>query len=892
MKPRNLAERLYALILHAMPADFADARDDALETFRDLLADSRRHGRRRHLAALVHCCATALGAALRARLAAIWHTLALPAGTLGRLRRSPANLVRSLVDDSRLARRSLGRRPAFGLAVVTVLALGIGATTSIFSVVDCIVLRPLPYPQAERLVYFDEGSHPGPLFERWQTKTKSFEIFAAAYDQPIDLTGDGPPLSIAAARVNRDFFTLFDGRPTVGRLLTGDDFAPGQRVAVLGAGLWQRRWGGDPQIVGRTISLNGEAWTVAGVMASDFVPPEILTGQRVDVWLPIDASAEVMGRWDTWLLGVAARLRPEVSLDQARAEIDAIAVAVAEEQPNERRELDGTPRATPLVALHDATVGQVRGALLMLFGAVSLMLLMACLNVAGLLLARGRERRREMSLRLALGAHRVRVASQVMVESLLLALLGGLGGIALAFAMTRALGRWMPGDLPRFVEVAVDLRILTLAVATALATGLLFGLAPAWQGARTRLSGALSSRTGGSEDRTNRRLGNSLVVAQVAMALVLLAGAGLLGHSLFRLLRVELGFQPEGLARMQLRLGEGYDEERREQATRELLQRIEALPGVRSAALGWTVPFDFTGNHRCCWRSRFTTTENAEPIRSFVHPVSPGYFHTLGARLSAGRGFGWQDAEANPVPVVVNRPLAQRLFPGREAVGQPLQMIDDELVIVGVVEDVRRWGAAWANENAVYLPYYAYGVDEEEMAVVARTDSDQLTALAPALRHIVWDLDPNLPVGDVASLEQRIALSLAEPRFYSFLFGGFAGLGLLLAAVGLFGTLLYSVHQRQRELGIRLAVGARHGDLLRLVLGRGLLLASIGLALGLGGSLALSRLLTDLVFGITATDPSTYIAVCLVLLAVALAASYLPARRAARTDPIKTLRAQ
>lgn len=879
-----LSERVYGWLLRLMPRDFDDHRQDALETFRDLQREARVRGRVARLLLVVGLGLQAVQAGLVARCR--------PLAKHPSLARRRGAWWRALRDDSRLARRSLVRRPAFALTVVGVLALGIGAATTVFSVVDCVLLRPMPYPEAERLVFFDHGSHPGPAFERWQQEARAFSLLGAGTDDLRDLTGDGPPREVAIGLVSADFFGLFGAGLRLGRLLDREDFVPGARQAVLGHGLWQRRWGSDPAIVGRTITLEGEVWTVVGVMAPDFVPPETVVGSRVDVWLPLDFSTEDLTSWSNWSLGVVGRLGPSTDLASAQAEMDVFARRFAEEQPDARRTREGEPRMIPLVPLREATVGPVRSALFMLFGAVVLMLLVGCVNVASLFLARGTERGREMALRLALGARPRRVAAQLLAESVSLSLLGGACGAALAFGLTRAFRASVPGDLPRVGEITVDGRVLAVAVVAALVTGVLFGLAPAWQAARARVEGALSNTASATTSgrRTSRARG-ALVVAEVAMALILLSGAGLLGHSLVRLMRVDLGFEPERVTRLQVRLGERYTEESRLQLTRELLTRVEALPGVSATALGWSVPFDYVGNHRCCWRSRFTAEPEAEPTRAFVHPVSPGYFHTLGARLLAGREIGWQDTTATPVPVVLNQHMAEQLFGEHGAVGQSLTMGDETLVIAGVVADVKRWGGAAESDGEVYVPYFRYGSEEEDVRLVARTASAATPGLADALRDIVWDLDPSLPVGEVVTLEQRVSGSLAEARFLALLLASFAGLALLLAAVGLCGALLYAVNQRQRELGIRLAVGARQGDLLRLVLGRGLALALAGLAIGLAGALALSRVLTSMVFGITATDPTTYLGVSLLLFVVAAAASYLPARRAAKTDPIETLRA-
>ncbi|MEM7587035.1 MAG: FtsX-like permease family protein, partial [Acidobacteriota bacterium] len=426
----------------------------------------------------------------------------------------------------------------------------------------------------------------------------------------------------------------------------------------------------------------------------------------------------------------------------------------------------------------------------------------------------------------------------------------------------------------------------------------LFGLAPALQAARTELNDGLKeSRLSKASGRPRLQLRNALVVAEVAMALMLLIGAGLLAHSMVRLMNNRLGFEPAGQVRLQLRLGDdAYSEEQRVAFTRDLLERIEALPGVSSAAAGWTVPFDFTGGGRCCWRTRFTFDPEAEPVASLVHPITPGYFSSLGATVLEGRELTWQDdALATPVPVLLNRTMAARFFGGDSALGRQLSFKSQgeqvQTVVVGVVEDVRRWGLAAGDEESVYVPYLAFGGQQEDLKLMVRTEIPLNQAMADGLRSAVWDLDPRLPIASIVTMDQRISSSLTEPRFYSFLLGSFAVLALVLAAAGIASSLLYAVGRRSREMGIRIAVGAESGDLLQLVLRQGMALTGLGLMAGIAGATALSSALESMIYGITPTDPPTFLAVSALLALVALGACLHPAWRAASTDPASTLRA-
>ena len=793
-------------------------------------------------------------------------------------------------QDISYAARSFVKRPGFSLTVIGLVALGIGATTTIFSVVDNVLLNKLPYPESERLVYFDNAAHSIPLYRDWRERTSSFSVMGAAWDTGFDLTGDGTPENIYGGRVTEDFFELLGARPEIGRLFTPEDFAgvPG-RTAIVSHGLWQRRWGSDPGVLGSTITLNGNPMEIVGVVSADFTPPADVD---VEVWVPLDVTVEDFQRRGRMLLSVIARLRPGVSLEAAQADVDALSAVLAADYPDHYRQDDGSPKIYPIVPLKAATVRDIGTTLYPLLGAVGLMLLIACANVANLFLARGTDRTREMALRAALGAGRGRIVTQLLTESVALALVGGVLGIVLAVFGVSAFEAFCPGGIPRMESIAVDLRVLGFAVLVSVGTGVLFGIFPAFTAARSDVRQALGETVAiGVNRRRSVNLRSALVVAEVAMALMLLMGAGLLFRSFVRLSNVDIGFEPENVMVLPLNIRSRYEGPDRIPFSLDLFGRLAAIPGVESVGAGTTVPP--TGGSMCCWIGGIRTDDQPEfedEWSTIAHPITPNYFEAIGAEVVQGRGFTPVDDDPAMASTIINRSVALYLFGASNPIGRSFWFRENRLNVVGVVNDIRHWSLSREGEYNLYLPHALYG-DVGYLEVAIRSSADP-GVLAGNIRDVVWAIDPDLPIGEIVQLRHKVSRSIAQPRFLSILLLTFASLSMLLAAGGIYGSLLYSVRQRHKEMGIRMALGAGTGNVVRMIVKSGLVLTATGLLLGVSGALALSRTLESLLFGIAPADIGTFLVVPLLLGAVALVACYLPARTAAQADPIETLRVE
>ncbi|UCC73879.1 MAG: ABC transporter permease [Gemmatimonadota bacterium] len=803
-----------------------------------------------------------------------------------------------LVRNIRYALRSARREPGFWAVTVLILGLGIGATTAIFSVVDGVLLKSLPYHQPDRLVYFDGGSFPMPRVADFVEHTTSFASLTGVWDEEMDWTGGDRPLQLNAALVLPGYLELFDAQLAVGRLLLEEDFQGAPHRAVLSWGAWQRLFGGDPGAVGRSLTMDGNPVQIVGVLDAGFASPAGLTGRERDVFVALDPHwQELQVSW-WFVIEVYGRLREGVTVAVAQDELDAAIARLADVHPQLHRSRDGNLRAVTLLPLQTSLTGSVRGSLQLLLGAVGLLLLIACANVANLLLARGTERHHELAVRSAIGAGRIRILAQVLTESLIFALAGGLVGVVVAIGGVRAFEMWNPGGIPLIERVAVDGRVLAFALAVSLLTGVLFGTAPALQGARLNVSAMLKEGGRAGEGRDRGRLRRTLVVVEIAMALVLLTGAGLLFNSFLHLTSVRPGFDAAHLAGVELRMGDDrYDEQARVQFVRRLLPRIERIPGVRAAAVSITVPFQYYGGRRRgWWQERYVNDEGAEIEQStMIQPVSPNFFATIGAELR-GDDLSSSAADEFPIPVVLSQSLADRLFEDRNPIGRGFQGLQQQgglkqLRVVGVVSGLHHWGLDQGDRTMLYVSWERWGADMAMTALVVRTAGDP-AAVLPALRDAIWELDPDMALPNVFTVSQRMAQSVATPKFYSALLIAFAAVALLLAAGGIYGAMLYTVGRRRRELAVRAALGADGRRLLRLVLWQSARVTALGLAIGGGGALAATRALRGMLFGVSATDPTTLTAVAVLMGSVALGASLVPAWRAARANPVEAMRAE
>jgi putative ABC transport system permease protein len=786
--------------------------------------------------------------------------------------------------DVRLALRQLRKVPAFTAAAVLTLALGIGANTAMFSVVDAVLLRALPFDDPGQVVHVWEAPQPGQansvsvgVFRDWARHTTAFESIAAIAPGELNLAGDGEPERISGLRMSPSGLSVLRARPVLGRTFAPDEDQPGKNsVIVLTHELWKRRFGGDPGVVGRSVRLNGEPYAVIGVL-----PPAFLPWEGVEFVVPIVFRPEALEQRDSHWLRVIGRLKPGVDLARAHQDLVLASLPYRPLYPKWKQDWGITVRP-----MHEQLTRDIRPMLLVLLGAVALVLLVACANVANLLLARAAERQKEVAVRLSLGATRGRIVRQLLAESLGLALAGAAAGLALAFTATAAIRAAAPANLPRASQIAVDWRVLGFAVLVSLATALVFGLVPALQASRPDLNAALVE--GGRANTGGRnRARHVLVVAEVAIALVLLAGAGLLVNSFVRLLNVPPGFDPRhGLALQVTLSGRPYpDPPARAAAMERLLERVRAVPGVEAAGSVTTLPLTWPMDTLI----RLAGREGPHDGRfncDFDY-VDAGSFRALGIPLTRGRLFDARDAAAGAKVAVVNETFVRTLFPKEDPLGRFFSEGDQQWQIVGVVGDVRLRGLAERIQPTLYRPL-AFGWFPGRRLVV-RTAGPPHAFVEP-IRRAIQAVDPELPVANPQSLEDLVAASVAQRRLVLAVLGFFATSALLLAGIGLYGVVACTVSQRTREIGIRMAVGAPRRAVLGLFLRQGARLTGLGIVLGLLGALALTRLLASQLYGVEPTDPATFATVAGLLLAVALGASFLPARRAAAVDPIHALR--
>ena len=802
----------------------------------------------------------------------------------------------TLWQDLRYSFRILWKSPGFTIVAILALALGIGANTAIFSVVNAVLLRPLPYKDPNRLAILWEKAATQDTsvaylnFQDWREQNQSFEEITAFRRASFNLIGAGEPERLAGRMASASFFSTFGEKLYKGAdFPAAEDRVGGQKVVILGHGFWQRRFGGDEGIIGKQLSLNNQSYTVIGITSPDF-----RFGSDTDIYVLIGQTDDKCFKSRGCHPGiyVVGRLKPGVSIEQGRADMDALMARLGQQYPD-----TNSNRRIHIESLYDNTVQDVRPALFVLLGAVGFVLLIACVNVANLLLARSAVRQKEIAIRTALGASRWRVVRQLLTESVVLGVFGGALGLLLALWWTDALKSLVPGNIPRLTEAGIDMRVLGFTILVSAITGIIFGLVPALQASKPDLNEVLKEGDRGSTG-SRHRVRSVLVVSEIAIALVLLIGAGLMVKSLWRLQSVNTGFETRNLLTMQLsytaRPGETA---RARNFFTELEEKVKALPGVGSVAFSNGLPF-MGAPENSLWVKGRPKTKPTDEMMSVEYIVTPDYFRTLGLEVKKGRLITEQDKAGSPLVAVIDESFAQKYFPGEDPIGKLLENGNgmQSIEIVGIVGHVKHYGLD--GEVPVDPQYYLAfrQVPDEILPIIAgrmsmsvRTNGDPLP-LVGAIRQQVLATDPNQPVFNARTMEQVITESIASRRFAMLLLTLFAAVALLLAAVGIYGVMSYSVTQRTHEIGIRMALGASVMDILKMVVGQGMLLVLIGVGCGLLGALFVTRVMSSLLFGVSTTDPVTFVGISLLLAAVAFIACYVPARRATRVDPMTALR--
>ncbi len=797
------------------------------------------------------------------------------------------------MNDLRYAFRQLLASPGFTAVAILTLALGIGACTAIFSVVNGVLLRPLDYPQPDRIVVlretnlpqFPEFSVSPPNFLDWQKQTKSYSSLAAYSGDQINLTGEGEPQRLIGVKATADYFKVYGVQPVLGRTFLPEEDAVGKNhVVVLSNPFWQRVFGGEKNVIGRSVQLNGEPYTVIGV-----APPEFGQQSKVDVWSPMAFSAEEKDNKyrGAHYLNVVGRLKPGVTATQAGSELKLLAAQLAAQYPDSNK--GWGVFVTPML---DYSVRDVRVVLYTLLGAVGCVLLIACANIANLLLARATGRHRELSIRAALGASRFRLVRQLLTESVLLALCGGAAGLLIARWGLDALLALAPTDLPRASGIHLDASVLIFSFLLSVVTGVVFGVAPAWLAAHTDMNESLKQGSRGSTDARGRLRG-ALVVIEVAFALVLLGGAGLLARSFMRLTHVDPGFNPTNATVLRLSLPEKKYEKDEQQVefVDALLAKLRVLPGVQEVGLTHTMPLigDWVLGFNIAGRPPIAPSDL--PNTNY-YAVTPGYFHAMGIVLKRGRLFNDRDNAKAPRVAIINEALAKQFFPNEDPIGKQINVTngpDTFRQIVGIVGDIKQYGVDKDTTSQTYEPFAQHPFNT--LNVVLRTTGSP-AALTGALRPVVYSVDKDQPIGKIQPLEEIVAETIAKQRFAMTLVAAFSLVALVIASVGIYGVMSYSVVQRRSEIGIRMALGAQSRDVLRLILGGGGKLVGLGLLLGLIATLIASRAMGSILYQTSAFDPLTLGAITLLLAGVALVACLLPAQRATRVNPIEALRSE
>ena len=810
-------------------------------------------------------------------------------------------IINELAQDIRYGLRQLRRNPGFTAVAVLTLALGIGANTAIFSIVDAVLLRPLAYPHPDQLVLLfnvplEQPDALGAVswrdFTEIREQNRVFSRMGGNAFHDLTLTGAGEPSIVNTADVTPEIFPLLDAKPLAGRTLLPEDGRQGAApVAVLSENLWRSRFGSNPALIGQSINLDMRSFTVVGILPASFRYPDGAAHQ--DVWIPI-AQDPVFGpltrKPGIPVMSGIGRLKRGVSIAQAQADMNTLSARLAKEFPAQ-----DSGRRLRIESFPQFVVGNVKTALLILLGAVGLVLLIACANIANLLLSRGTSRSREIAMRMALGAERSRVVRQLLTESALLGLLGGAAGVAIAAVSVWSFRPFLPADLTRISSIHVGGPVFLFALLVSLAAALVFGLAPSLFATRSNLQTSMQEGGERAGQRGGRFLRSFLASAEISLAVVLLVGGGLLIRSFARVTSVDPGFDPQNVIEAEVSLPQ-FEYSTPQQWTdfsNQLLERLRSQPGMRDSAIAAPLPMDRQGE------ASFTFTivgnpplQPGKPNTADYATVSPEYFHVMRIPLLRGRFFSEQDSPSNPKVAIISSALARRYFPNQDPLGREMKFgfppnVNVSREIVGIVGDVRDVSLSQKPGPMMYVPFAQAPLWGGE--VVARSSMDA-SSVAAGIRQAVHSIDKNLPVTDVNSFPQVLNTSVAQERFRTLLMASFSIIALLLAAVGIFGVISFSASQRTREIGIRMALGAERRDVLAMVVGQGLRLALIGVAVGIVGAFALTRFLSTLLYGITPTDPVTFTAVSLILVAVALLACYIPARRAAKVDPMVALR--
>jgi putative ABC transport system permease protein len=900
MSPRtgpSGGERVFRVLLRLYPRAFRERFEEEMVDFYNARHQEQRHrhGSRGAVRLWAHLIADIALNAPRQRLRALTPLSAHEVPFASPEYPPETHPMDSLRQDVRYALRSLVRHPAFAVVAALTLALGIGATTAIFSVVDAVLLRPLPWPDADRLVtvYGARGENrTGSVvyldYRDWRAQSKAFDELGIIRGQSVNLTGGETPERVIGSFVTASTFRLLGASTLQGRLLSDSEteIATREPVAVVNEAMWRTRFGSRPDMVGRTLVLNGQSFTIVGIMRPGFDAPF----GAPDVWLPLGyypnkGDLELRGRPGVLVVG---RLRAGVSVASAQSDLDVIAERLAALYPATNAGSGANVRP-----MKEDLVGDARSPLVIVLASVATVLLIACANVANLQLARAASRRRELSVRAALGAGRNRLMRQLLTESLILSSVGGLAGVGIAWLGVRWFARIVPDLLPVYGDVALNQDVLLFAGAITIVTGVLFGIAPAWRGSRTQLQEALAQR--GSTGSVRLRAHHVLVVGQIALCCVLLVSAALLTRSLVAIAGVNPGFDPKPLLTLQFRLPAAkYDSEAKIAGMFErTIQEVRAVPGVRSAALARATPLNGNGDPAVPYQTEGSdVVDRAKLPTAFPNLISPDYFQTLNIPLLAGRDFTNDDRQGSMTVAIVNAQLAKKLAPDGKPLGKRIQVMDGPsagwATVVGVVGNAKHFELNEATIDQLYLPTLQVPLIFTE--VVVRANGDPMS-VANAVRSAIWRVDRDQPVWRVRPVTTSIEGQLGSRKFTMRLLTGFAILAMLLATIGIYGVMSYGVAKRTQELGVRMALGARRTQVVGMVLRQGMRTTAIAIVIGLAASFAATRVLEAELFGVSATDPLTFAVVPLALVLIALAACYVPARRASRVDPVVALRA-